>query len=463
VNASLTKFASGFAGEHNLKFGAEIERSHTRSELGYPGGGYIVASYGEPYFAYLGGGYLQDATNNRYSFFAQDSWSVGRKLTINPGLRLDLYRGKLNNLDETVLKTTAWGPRIGAAFDVAGNGKTVIRGHYGRYYDGAKANYYNLLDGLNELYGAYIDSTTLQPIEEPYLIRPGGSTAIMDDDLKQPRLDQAIVGFEHELFSNFAVGANFIWRKNSNFVEDIVQNGEYSTSVRQDPGPDGTLGTPDDTGNTLTVYDLESDEADLRYFVTNPDDAFRRYRALELSATKRFSDRWMMQGSWVISKITGNINNTSNTGNSAEYDDPNQDPRFQPFREGRLGRDNTHIAKVLWAYRALWNINVSGAYFYTTGGTYTRTVSYRLGQGTTALFAEPRGSNRYDDQSKFDLKLEKRFSLGGASTIGVTLESFNLFNSGAVDDVAVTTGANFERPQSVVAPRTWRIGGVFRF
>ena len=36
-------------------------------------------------FAYLGGGYLQDATNYRYSFFVQDAWSVGRRLTINPG------------------------------------------------------------------------------------------------------------------------------------------------------------------------------------------------------------------------------------------------------------------------------------------------------------------------------------------------------------------------------------------
>ena len=32
ANASLTKYASGFAGEHNLKFGAEFERSYVKSE-----------------------------------------------------------------------------------------------------------------------------------------------------------------------------------------------------------------------------------------------------------------------------------------------------------------------------------------------------------------------------------------------------------------------------------------------
>ena len=46
ANASLTKFASGFAGTHNLKFGAEFERSYVKSEQGYPGGMYVLAYFG---------------------------------------------------------------------------------------------------------------------------------------------------------------------------------------------------------------------------------------------------------------------------------------------------------------------------------------------------------------------------------------------------------------------------------
>ena len=101
-------------------------------------------------------------------------------------------------------------------------------------------------------------------------------------------------------------------------------------------------------------------------------------------------------------------------------------------------------------------------YFYTTGGTWTRTVRYRLNQGNTDLFAEPRGSRRLDDQSKFDLKLEKRFPIANGN-LGLTLEGFNLFNNGAIDDVFPRVGGSFGIPQSIVAPRTWRIGGVFRF
>ena len=48
LNASMTKFASGFAGDHNLKFGAEFERSYIKSEYGYNGGAYINSNFGVP-------------------------------------------------------------------------------------------------------------------------------------------------------------------------------------------------------------------------------------------------------------------------------------------------------------------------------------------------------------------------------------------------------------------------------
>ena len=68
-----------------------------------------------------------------------------------------------------------------------------------------------------------------------------------------------------------------------------------------------------------------------------------------------------------------------------------------------------------------------------------------------------------DGQPKFDMKFEKRFRLSASGELGLTVESFNLFNNGAVDDRITNSGALFGQPQSIVAPRSWRIGGVFRF
>jgi hypothetical protein len=464
ANASVTKFASGFAGEHNLKFGAELERSYVKSESGYPGGMYVFSYSGVPGYAYLWDGYLKDNINDRLTFFAQDSWNVGSRLTISPGLRFDRITGVNRHLDEKVFATNSWSPRIGFAWDLAGNGKTVVRGHYGWYFDGAKASFFDLIDPeISPLYGAYIDED-LNVTGGPYLLRPGTNRTV-DDDIKHPRMRQAIVGVEHELFSGFSVGANGIWRKNDQFIDDVLINGEFSPRVLTDPGPDGVRGTGDETTATVTAYRRLSDPTEHQFFITNPEGAERDYRALELTATRRLANRWQFQGSWVISKIDGNYNNTSNRGNSTEFDNPNLDYRFQPFRTGRLTNDITHLAKVLGTYQAPWDVMMSAAYTFTSGQTFTRTFRPTTSEvtGRPDLFIETRGDQRYDDRPQFDFKLEKQFRLGNSQRLGVTFEGFNLFNNAAITSRTVRSGDTYFEPQTIVGPRRFRLGAVFRF
>ena len=466
ANASLTKFASGFAGEHNLKFGAEFERSYIKSELGYPGGMYVLASFGEPYYAFLWDGYLKDSINTRWSAFAQDSWTLGTRFTLNPGLRFDRNTGYSKGVGDQVFATNSISPRIGFAWDVTGDSRTVVRAHYGWYYDGAKSSYYDLLDPNNAPFnGAYIDSN-LNIISDVYLLTPGGTSHSMDPDIKHPRLKQGILGFERDLWKGISVGVTGIWRDNDQFIDDVIQTqlSDYETLTVADRGPDNDADTGDETGATLTVYDQVTDTADNTFLITNPDSAFRRYRAVEFSATKRMTSRWQLQASWVISKITGNYNNTSNFGNSAEYDSPNTNPELQPFRDGRLTNDNTHIGKLLGSYRAPWDVLVSGAFFYTSGQTFSRTLRVTgLTQGSLDMFIEPRGSQRFDDQPRFDLKVEKQFRMMGDRRLGLTFEGFNLFNDSAITGRTARSGSSYFNPTGLVQARRLRLGAVYRF
>lgn len=92
----------------------------------------------------------QPFDNIPIGFFAQDSWRVTRKLTVNYGLRYDLEISPLfapatsvNAAAEQALgviegiprdyKNIA--PRFGLAWDPAGNGKTVVRAGYGLFYE----------------------------------------------------------------------------------------------------------------------------------------------------------------------------------------------------------------------------------------------------------------------------------------------------------------------------------------
>jgi hypothetical protein len=91
-------------------------------------------------------------------YFGQDDWRVSRRLTLNLGLRYDLYTwpyevnnhqsnfdpttvtlinaGASNAINRSLINTDRndFGPRVGVAYDILGDGKTVLRGGYGMFY-----------------------------------------------------------------------------------------------------------------------------------------------------------------------------------------------------------------------------------------------------------------------------------------------------------------------------------------
>ena len=194
VNGSITHYADKF-GRHELKFGAEFEHSTTRDRYGYNNNIYFYDYFG-PYRAYS---YSYDlkATNVRQSLFAQDAWHATNRLTVNVGVRGDMYQGKNAEVGK-VYSSNNWAPRLGAAYDLTGDNRPVLKGSYGLYYEGSQTQLFTrAVPGVSDFVTYEVLDNTYQNLVE--IDREPAVLYKVADDIKHPRVDEVTIGFERAL------------------------------------------------------------------------------------------------------------------------------------------------------------------------------------------------------------------------------------------------------------------------
>jgi hypothetical protein len=243
LQASLTRYAEKF-GSHSFKFGAEIERSHVRSQYQPygPAGFYLYQYYGVPYYRVTYGYDLQ-GDNRRTSLYAQDQWTAGRA-TLNLGLRMDRIRGYSPVLDENVYTPhVAWGPRVGVAYNLTKNDTSAIKGFWGRLYEGTASTIFTAATpGIQDYTFTPVDLAG-QPIGPPEVITPGQVYDI-ESDIKHPYTDEFNVSYEQQLVRGVRLTATGIWRRGTQFVNNVIADAEWSPRTLTNPL----------TGQAFTAY-----------------------------------------------------------------------------------------------------------------------------------------------------------------------------------------------------------------
>lgn len=421
--------------------------------------------------------------------YLQDSYTRG-KLTVNAGVRVDYQDDEAlpssvpaNPIIPDLLPAVQFAgadsgvtfldvsPRLGVTYDLTGDGRTILKGNYAIYWGtgistAASVNPvsevtlrfpWNDLNGDRFVQRNELDLTrrlSLTGNYDPANPSSPRSSTTVDPNLKNDRTTEFSVGVERELMANFGVGASYIYRQYPDYENFTVVPGvnaaDYVPVTFTAPC---TSVACTDPSYTVTYYQLP---------YTRPGGGFRRnadrtrkYHGLELTARKRFSDRWMLNAS-------ANFQSTRYFygGPDVSYQDPTDIAMLDGAQTGTANAK--WLGKVTGLYVLPWHdIGVSGFFNMRQGYPFNRYLlspSRTGGIGTANVDIDRWGDVRYDTFSQLDMRVEKQFTFGRTKW-AVALDVFNVMNSNVVlarEDQMNSTRANFV--EEVLAPRVARIG-----
>jgi hypothetical protein len=378
--------------------------------------------------------------------YAQDEWRVLPNLTLDFGLRYENLHKAFNNhitfegrprLAELIdpqsrADNDNWGPRFGLAWDVRSDGRTVMRLATGKYYGNVFAN--TLRNEVNALLQSNVNIRN-PSYPDPYgglspqafvTVTATPNVSITNDGIEQPESKSLNVGLSHELRPNLAI-----------HVDGVFSKGTKANQIANVNTPDPVTGRrPRPTWGNILEYRSEG-ESD--------------YRALYLRLDKRFSDRTQYLVSYTLAKDedqgAGGV--TVVDFYHPEYDDGygSQDRRHTVVASGAVMLPFDITVGAVWNYRssrpfparAGIDLNVDGAVTDYVPGT-TRNVfnrgndpemlalvnTWRASRGLAPI-AESQIMT--DEFQRFDVRISKQVSLGGARRAELIAQVFNLFGT----------------------------------
>jgi outer membrane receptor protein involved in Fe transport len=432
----------------------------------------------------------QNGNVDQWNLYVQDQWNVASRLTLQLGLRFESVEGWFPEgsvggvnfpvesfaAQHDVVTFRYLAPRLGFAYDPAGNRKTVLKGSYGRYYNqlytgefsGARPytfgnQTYNWTDRNGDL--------VWQPGEEGSLLSDNRVPGLgsIDAALDPSYVTAWILGVERELGRVFAVSAQFIRKDEYDMAETLDTAAPFDEAYAHAPVTNPVSGEP------MTIYPLLRSYQGVPAvrFYTNPGPwtcsycpaLERKYRGVELSFRRNLSSNWQFFGSYVYGRSEGN-KGTGHGGNTV-FANPNN---F--IRTGGLTYDIPHQVKLYGTYQLPFGIVTSASYTGLAGTPWARTAQF-TNRDTPLIVVETAievpveevGEQRFDWTHELSLRAEKRFLLGSRRYLGFVVDMFNSFNNNTVTAIQNTRidHPNFNKPATIMLPRTIRLGARFNF
>ncbi|HVO31027.1 MAG TPA: hypothetical protein VMV18_09835, partial [bacterium] len=394
-----TYFLDNLAGNHEISAGLDLAFLREDVLFGITGNAEYIDIKQVPfdstsqtqnyYYIETGAPLRQKTSGVQTGLYLQDAWHPIEKLTVRGGARFD--RGGLyNDQGKEVISYFAVSPRIYAAYDLTGDGKTVIRGGYGRFIDPGKLSQSDFLNrhGLSEklFLGEYFGITD-NGSGSMYFGTSGEATTLRARTITVPRQDAVRLGAERDVTHGIAVGLTWNAKWTTHLFEDddanLIWNGSGNQTI----------------GNRIGVVDN-------RFRIRTPGSARRYYQDLEFTVRRRFADQFELLGSYTWSRSLG----TTPDSFSASLDNPAQDK----YDFGYLPNDRTNAVRLAATYDFNFGFTMGTTLNYLSGPRYERHVWNDFADGYTNRTAPALHGGQLDGAPLWDLKFMYGPKLPGA-------------------------------------------------
>ena len=395
--------------------------------------------------------------NEDLALFAQDRFQIASNFTLNYGLRWEAqtfpdptvdpistaYGIFLNDSrftsDGTIPNDFGmWQPRVGFAWDVAKNGRSVIRSSFGIF--GARQNMLTQVSAITTngvqqqtIAGGLFANPTIRPVW-PGLVTPAASTCsgplgvnpfpcfsgvhVFDRDYKNPRIYTFNVGFEQEIATDWALYFDFTHSRGRNLTRflNFGRTGFFAPYL-------GDVFVHASVGKSA-------------------------YSGVTAGVRKRFSRRFQLEANYVWSRDKDDDSNER---------DPFTDRSFDPLDPGLdyalSDRDITHKFNFFGYFQLPWGIEFTPRVQARSAQPATPPTLLRVGDRTN------RNTLRKDnDYFSFDWRLSKVFKLTETVELVPQIEMFNTFNNDNFINSLSVPGNQF----SLTAPSLFDFNGYLR-
>jgi hypothetical protein len=440
-----------------------------------------------------------------YGLFVNDTFSRD-KLTLNLGLRLDRYRVFLPEQSRVASKFFAAitvaenpsvisfnhiAPRVGLIYDLKGDGKTIFKANFGRYFFNPGVG---LADSVNPNNGTQFCTYAWNDANRDYLYQDGEQGALascsggtsnvsVDPNLKNSVTNEFSTWIERDLGNQVGARLGFVMKGDRNgYAQENINRPKSAWTVPTtvtDNGPDGRAGTADDrAGLPAMSLNATALAAPVVNRVFNQDGFTADYKTIEGAVTRRFSGKWGMVASF--SNTWTSEFGTSYFGSGAGNNIAGGS-LFGGFA-GTTGFPITPNGMQDKAKFSTWNFKLSGTFEpgfgirltpvwkSQQGYPYGRVFTANAGTVSQNFQAESLTAHRMATVKQLDIRADKRFKLTDRFSMSLLLDVFNVMNANTELNIRATTGTltvsesgivipALNTPTTILPPRIARISG----